>query len=365
MALAMSLRDLRRSVGQLVIAGFEGHDIPIETRDIAREFDLGGVIYFARNVASPEQVAELSRTSRALARDTPLWISVDQEGGRVARLRRPFTEWPPMNTLGRSGDESLAERFARALARELRAVGINLDYAPVLDIHTNPKNPVIGDRAFAEKAGDVARFARVVIRTLQSEGIAACGKHFPGHGDTSADSHHELPLLEHGPDRFEAVELVPFRAAIDEQVACIMTAHVLVPAYDAERPATLSPRIVDGILKKTLGYQGLVISDDLAMKAISSTWTAGESMVAALAAGCDAVLLCDPKPEEQGQALEAVIHAVESHRLSMARVEDALARQQRVKARFLAGRPSPAPSLADVLGSSEHQAIAEEMAAFR
>ena len=361
----MSLRDLRRSVGQLVIAGFDGHDVPTETRALAREFDLGGVIYFARNVASPEQVAELSRVSRALARETPLWISVDQEGGRVARLRRPFTEWPPMNTIGRSGSEALAERFARALARELRAVGINLDYAPVLDIHTNPKNPVIGDRAFAEKAEDVARFASVVIRTLQSEGIAACGKHFPGHGDTSTDSHHELPVLEHAPDRFDAVELVPFRAAVEAEVACIMTAHVLVPSLDAERPATLSSRIVDGILKTKLGYQGIVISDDLDMKAISATWTAGDAMIAAIAAGCDAVLLCEPKPDAQCQALEAVIHAVESHRLSLKRVEDAIARGQRMKARFLAGRQAPSPALSDVLGSSEHQAIAEEMAAFR
>lgn len=361
----MSLRDLRRTVGQLAIVGFDGTDVPAETRALAREFDLGGVIYFARNVESPEQVAGMTRSSRGLAREMPLWISVDQEGGRVARLRRPFTEWPPMNTLGRSGDEQLAARFAKALARELRAVGINLDYAPVLDIHTNPKNPVIGDRAFAERADDVARFARVVIRALQSEGMAACGKHFPGHGDTSTDSHHELPVLEHGPDRFEAVELVPFRAAVEEDVACIMTAHVLVPAYDPDRPATLSKVIVDGILKKRLGYQGIVISDDLAMKAISASYRVGESMVGALEAGCDAVLLCDPKPDEQAEALEAVIHAVESRRLPMSRVEDALARQHRVKARFLSREEARHASLDDVLGCAEHQAVAEEMAAFR
>ena len=361
----MSLRDLRRTVGQLAIVGFDGKNVPPETRALAREFDLGGVIYFARNVESPEQVAEMSRTSRGLARETPLWISVDQEGGRVARLRKPFTEWPPMNTLGRSGDEKLAARFARALAHELRAVGINLDYAPVLDIHTNPKNPVIGDRAFAERAGEVARFARVVIRGLQAEGIAACGKHFPGHGDTSTDSHLELPVLEHAPDRFDAIELVPFRAAVEEDVACIMTAHVLVPAYDPDRPATLSPQIVDGILKKRLGYQGIVISDDLAMKAISASWRVGDSMVAALAAGCDAVLLCDPKPDEQVEALEAVIHAVEDRRLPLSRVEDALARQHRVKARFLANAEQRTPSLSDVLGCAEHQAVAEEMASFR
>lgn len=364
----MSLRDLRRTAGQLAIVGFSGHTLPVETRALAREFDLGGLIYFARNIESPEQVAELSRQGAGLARELPLWISVDQEGGRVARLKRPFTEWPPMITLGRSGNDELAARFAAALARELRAVGVNLDYAPVLDIHTNPDNPVIGDRAFSEKAEDVARISRRVIRALQGEGVAACGKHFPGHGDTSADSHLELPVLEHDARRFEAVELVPFRAAVEEDVACIMTAHVLVPAYDDRRPATLSPRLVDGVLKTQLGYTGIVISDDLAMKAISATWEPGESMVAALAAGCDAVLLCDPKPDEQAAAIEAVIHAVEARTLSRARVDDALARGERVKARFLTRAPqTPARSLPfeQVLGCAEHQAVAEEMAAFR
>src|SRR3954467_11651284 len=240
----MSLRDLRRHVGQLEIVGFAGHDVPAEIRSLAREFDLGGVIFFARNVESPEQVADLSRQSQALASEIPLWVSVDQEGGRVARLKRPFTEWPPMITLGRAGasaSERLAERFARALAAELHAVGISLDYTPVLDVLTNPKNPVIGDRALAERAEDVARIGSVIIRTLQGEGIAACGKHFPGHGDTSTDSHFEMPLIEHPPDRLEHVELVPFKAAIQANVAAIMTAHILIPALDDEHPGTLSP----------------------------------------------------------------------------------------------------------------------------
>jgi len=362
----MSLRDLRRTVGQLAIVGFEGTDVPVETRALARDFDLGGVIYFARNVESPEQVAEMSRSSRGLAKETPLWISVDQEGGRVARLRRPFTEWPPMNTLGRSGDEALAARFARALARELRAVGINLDYAPVLDIHTNPKNPVIGDRAFAEKAGEVARFARTVIRTLQSEGMAACGKHFPGHGDTSTDSHLELPVLEHGPDRFEAVELVPFRAAVDAGVASIMTAHVLAPALDAERPATLSPAIVTDLLKRDLGYDGLVLSDDLEMKAISERHGPGEAAAGAVAAGCDAFLVCGPDPARHLEAIEGIIRALEAETLAVTRVEDALARHRRIKQRFLL-REAPAPDprrLGQVLGNREHLAVAEAMARY-
>ena len=189
----MSLRDVRRHAGQLAIAGFAGHSIPSDLRLLAREFDLGGIILFARNVDAPEQVADLAREAQELADELPLWVSTDQEGGRVARLKTPFTVWPPMMTLGRSGDEGLAERFARALAAELRAVGISLDFTPVLDILTNKANPAIGDRALAERAEDVARLGRAIVEALQAEGIAACGKHFPGHGDTSTDSHHELP----------------------------------------------------------------------------------------------------------------------------------------------------------------------------
>jgi beta-N-acetylhexosaminidase len=362
----VSLRDLRRHVGQLAIVGFDGHTIPGDLRRLAREFDLGGVTFFARNVDAAQQVADLSRESRDLAHELPLWVSVDQEGGRVARLRTPFTRWPPMITLGRSGDERLAERFARALAAELKAVGISLDYAPVLDVLSNPRNPVIGDRALADRADDVARLGTAIIRTLQEEGVAACGKHFPGHGDTATDSHDELPVIEHPPDRFEAVELVPFRAAIDANVAGIMTAHILIPALDEDRPATLSRAVVDGLLKQKLGFGGIVFTDDMSMKAISGRYGLGEATVLAIAAGCDSVLMCAPDQEAQVEALEAVIHAAEGGRLSMTRVDDALARQRRMKERFLASARDrrPAAPLHTIVGRDEHQAIADEMARF-
>ena len=362
----MSMRDIRRHIGQLAIAGFPGRSIPQDLRLLAREFDLGGVVFFGRNVEAPEQVAEMSRDAQALASDLPLWVSVDQEGGRVARLKTPFTVWPPMLTLGRSGDEHLAERFARALAAELRAVGISLDFTPVLDILTNPSNPVIGDRALAERADDVARLGVAIIRTLQSEGIAACGKHFPGHGDTSTDSHHELPVVDHPPDRIERVELVPFKAAVAADVAGIMTAHILIPSLDEERPATLSPRII-AMAKEKLNFQGIVFTDDLEMKAISGTYGLSQAAVSALAAGCDVVMLCGGDQAAQVAALEAVIYAVEDGTLPMKRVEDALARQQRMKERFLAP-PRPMPlsgaALRTLLGRDEHQAIAAEMARF-
>ncbi len=366
--MVMSPLALRRRIGQLLIAGFDGTAIPVELRSIAKEFGLGGVILFARNIVEPEQVAELAFEARHLVPDIPVWVSVDQEGGRVARLKSPFTEWPPMATLGRSGDPALAERFARALASELRAVGVTLDYAPVLDIHTNPKNPVIGDRALAETADGVARLGRAIVHGLQSEGVAACGKHFPGHGDTSTDSHLELPLVEHPPDRLRAVEFVPFRAAIEAQVAAIMTAHVLVPSLDEVRPSTLSPATVRGLLREELGYQGVILSDDLEMKAIASHYAVPAAGVQAVSAGCDGVLICSGSHDTQAATLEALVRAVETEALPMARVDDALARQLRAKERFLGAaavsRPGKARALRTMLGRDAHQAIADEMSRF-
>ena len=364
----MSPSALRRRAGQLLIAGFDGHQIPSELRSIAREFSLGGVIIFGRNIAEPEQVAELCFEASRIAPGIPAWVSVDQEGGRVARLKAPFTVWPPMATLGRSGDEKLAERFARALAVELRAVGVSLDFAPVLDVHSNPKNPVIGDRALSEKAADAGRLGAAIVRAMQAQGVAACGKHFPGHGDTSADSHLELPLVEHPVERMREVEFVPFRAAIDAGVAAIMTAHVFAPALDEKRPATLSKRIITGLLREELKYDGVILSDDLEMKAIANDHAVPEAAVLAIEAGCDGVLICGGDHAAQAAALEAIVHALEAEQLSYKTVESALARQQRAKDRFLAAalpmRPQNARSLRQSIGTDEHQAIAHEMARY-
>ena len=358
----------RRDIGQFLIGSIPGKTVPAEFRSLAREFDLGGIILFSRNIEAPEQVAELAMESEALGRSTPAWVSVDQEGGRVARLKEPFTRWPPMATLGRAGSEALAERFAKALASELITTGITLDYAPVLDIHTNPQNPVIGDRALAERAEDVARLGRVIVRTLQGAGLAACGKHFPGHGDTSTDSHHELPLVEHPPDRLRAVELEPFRAAIAEQVAFIMTAHVLVPSLDETRPATLSPAVVQRLLRDELGFAGVILSDDLEMKAVSAQYPVPEAAVEAIKAGCDGLLICSGDIDLQGRTLEALIRAMESGDIPARRGDDAFLRLKRAKERFL-GRERPSHAarmrqLKGLLGREEHQMVAAEMAAY-
>jgi beta-N-acetylhexosaminidase len=359
---------LRRQVGRLLIAGFDGQALPIELRSLSREFGLGGVILFAKNIAEPDQVAELCYEAARLVPDLPLWVSVDQEGGRVARLKAPFTEWPPMASLGRSGDVGLAERFARALAAELRAVGVSLDYAPVLDVHTNPRNPVIGDRALSDNPEEVARLGGAIIRAMQAEGMAACAKHFPGHGDTSADSHLELPLVEHPIERLREVELVPFKAAVEAQVASIMTAHVLLPALDEERPATFSKRIVSGLLRGELKFEGLILSDDLEMKAVADRYDVPAAAVLAVEAGCDGLLMCSGDHNLQAAALEALIHAAEGQQLRQTRLEDALERHQKAKERFLtapvAARPAQARELRQRIGRDDHRAIADEMSRF-
>jgi beta-N-acetylhexosaminidase len=257
-------------------------------------------------------------------------------------------------------------------------VGVSLDYAPVLDVHTNPSNPVIGDRALADRADVVARLGRAIIEELQTGGVAACGKHFPGHGDTSVDSHLDLPIVEHPPDRLRAVEFVPFKAAIESDVAFIMTAHVLVTALDDEKPATLSRRIVTDILRKELRYEGVIVSDDLEMKAVARDRKPGELAVDAISAGCDGVLVCSGDVDCQVEVLEALIHAIENEMLARGRVDDALERQRRVKERFLRAprgkpilspladswRPPTAARLRAVIGSDPHRAIAQQMAQF-
>jgi len=360
----MSASGFRRQLGQLVMLGFDGFQVPPELRSLAREFDLGGVVLFKRNVESPEQVAELAFESARLCQSAPVWVAVDQEGGRVARLRRPFTEWPPMAALGRAGDEALAARFARSMARELSSVGVTFDFAPVLDVLTNADNPAIGDRAFGADAALVARMGCAVIEAIQGEGLAACGKHFPGHGDASVDSHHDLPVLDLPPDRFEEVDWVPFRAAIEKDVAAVMVAHVLVPAFDDKEPASLSRPIVTGLLRERLHFDNLILTDDLSMKGCSARYALPAATVRAIGAGHDGALLCEPNHDGQAAALEALVHALEDGTLPFAQAEASIARHARLKGLYAAshsraGRPSAA--WRDVIGCEAHLALAEEM----
>ncbi len=359
------MRSITRQAGQRFMVGFDGFEASPEVKKLLREFGVGHVILFARNVAGPEQVAELVRELQSVARDAghdlPLLVAVDQEGGRVARLREPWTAWPPLRALGRIGSEESARRVGAALAAELLACGIRCDFAPVVDVDTNPANPVIGDRSFGDDPELVGKLGAAMIRGLQEGGVAACAKHFPGHGDTAVDSHLELPAVDHSRSRLEDVELRPFRAAIDAGVAMIMTAHVLVREMDDRLPATLSPRLVDGLLRKEMKYRGVVVADDLEMQAVSKSWKPAEAAILAVKAGCDILPVCKA-PEAQVEAIEAVIRAAESEAPSWTAMDAADARIRRLKERFLLPYRDPDPKEARrAAGAPPSRALAEEI----
>ncbi|HEY6461214.1 MAG TPA: beta-N-acetylhexosaminidase, partial [Polyangiaceae bacterium] len=276
-------------VGELVVGGFPGTSLPATYAKALRERRRGGAILFKPNVeGGPRQVAALAGELHAASASLPALVGIDQEGGRVARLRAPLLVVPPMRTVASWGDEALAERIARAVASELAALGVTIDFAPVLDVNTCAHNPVIGDRAFGDDADTCARFGAAWVRGLQSAGVLACGKHFPGHGDTSKDSHFDLPIVDQPRERLERVELAPFRAAVAAGVATLMTAHVVYPALDPTRPATMSPASSTA-LRDSIGFDGVLFSDDLEMQAIAARMTVDEASVQAIAAGCDAL----------------------------------------------------------------------------
>ncbi len=283
--------------GQMLMTGFEGTTLNSETEDLIRNHHVGGLILFSRNYENPEQLHTLIRDLQGVAASTstglPLLMSVDQEGGRVARLTEPFTKYPPLCCVGNSQSEDLAYRFGQALATELVDVGINMDYAPVLDVHTNPDNPIIGDRAISSDPETVARLANSFIKGFRDKGMIPVGKHFPGHGDTHLDSHLDLPTVKRDAATLEAVELVPFRDTIAQGLEVIMTAHVIYTAWDAKNPATFSKTILQDILRQRLGFQGVILSDDLEMKAVENYFPFDAFPRMGIEAGLDMFMICN------------------------------------------------------------------------
>jgi beta-N-acetylhexosaminidase len=360
------MRESVRKVGECTMVGFDGLTLPLDVKRLIREFGVGQAILFRRNVESPEQVAELVRELQSAARDArlelPVLVAVDQEGGRVARLREPWTVWPSARVLGRTEDEDLARQMGETLAAELGACGIRLDFTPVMDVDTNPDNPVIGDRSYGDDPELVGLMGVAVIHGLQDNGVAACAKHFPGHGDTDLDSHFALPAVDHPRSRLEDVELRPFRMAIEAGVASFMTAHVIVRELDDAVPATLSPRIVQGLLRGEMKFEGVVYSDDLEMKAVSERWGYADAAVRAMNAGCDALPVCSSH-EAQVQAMEGLIHAVESGEVPWSRLDDAHLRVRRLKHRFVLPYPAPDPRQARLAaGAPDGWAVAQAIA---
>ncbi|MFN0061054.1 MAG: beta-N-acetylhexosaminidase [Myxococcaceae bacterium] len=342
---------LATECARLVVVGFPSTEVDAELSSLIR-VGVGGAILFRRNIESFEQARDLCAGLKSDAA-RPFVLSVDQEGGRVARLRgEPFTALPSMRALAAKNDVSLAERVGRLLAYELRAVGFDWDFAPVLDVDSNPKNPVIGDRAFADTPERVSEFGIALARGLEAGGVASCGKHFPGHGDASQDSHLVLPRLPHALDRLRRVELPPFAAYAKARLASLMTAHVVFDALDPRFPATMSAPVLR-ILREELGFSGVLVSDDLEMKAVASHFPIEDAIVMGINAGIDVFLICH-HADVQMRAIEALVHAVEDGRVPRARLVEAHARFSALIGKFV----QPADSARAALGSPQHRELA-------
>ncbi|MDH4152866.1 MAG: beta-N-acetylhexosaminidase [Nitrospira sp.] len=344
-------------IGQLFMIGFDGTTVSTDLASFIKEYQPGGIILFARNLESTEQIVDLTNHLQRCSPHSPLLISIDQEGGRVSRLPKEFTIFPPCEVLGQCHSSELAYAAAATTAKEVAAVGINMNMSPVLDVNSNPSNPVIGDRAFGANPDLVSELGLATVGGLQDNRVVACGKHFPGHGDTTSDSHKELPVVTAPRERLERIEFPPFRRAIASGVATMMTAHVQYQALDEQRPATLSPTIISKLLRQELFYDGVVLTDDLEMHAIIDHYGIGDAAVLAIQAGCDMPLICKDR-NRVTTAIQAVTKAVVSSDISSQRLAQSLARIRRLKDRYLLPyRPVTISDARLAVGCRSHRAL--------
>ncbi|HEY7139980.1 MAG TPA: beta-N-acetylhexosaminidase [Methylomirabilota bacterium] len=341
--------------GELLALGFEGTELPDAVADLAADEGLGGIVLFARNCPSLDAVLTLTAAARGLGPD--VLVLVDHEGGRVHRLPPPFTRFPPAATIGRTGKPALAARVATAMGRELRAAGFDSGLTPVLDCRTDPESTVVGDRAYAEDADLVAACGTAFVRAALAAGLVPVAKHFPGHGRTSLDSHLALPEVDVAAGELERTELVPFRQALAAGCPAVMVAHVRYQTLDPEWPASLSASVITGLLRRRLGFCGLVLSDDLEMAAVRAGWGVGSAAARFLAAGGDLALVCR-ESEARDEAVAAVGRALD--RGAVTAKAAAEARGRRAALRRWVEATGPRPGL-DVIGCAEHRELLAEI----
>lgn len=344
----------RELAGALLVAGFSGTSLAPRTAAALERGERAGVILFRRNlpdVAALVRIAEQTRAASLVHRSAVPLVAIDEEGGRVSRLPAPEIKLPPMRRVGTLGSADLARRAGLAVGARLAALGVNLDFAPVLDVDSNPMNPVIGDRSFSSEPEACARLGLAFADGLRAGGVLPCGKHFPGHGDTDKDSHHDLPVLSHDRARLDAVELAPFREAARAGLETIMSAHVVIRALDEDRPATLSRRVMTELLRTEIGFGGVLVSDDLEMRAVADRYPIDERTIGAVTAGCDALLICSD--EDLADAAHAALTAeIESSAAFAARCREAASRMAALRRRAASlheARAARAPSIADVV----------------
>lgn len=362
---------VEQKAGQVMAIGFDGAEVGPELTEMLACYSVGGLVLFARNVESPAQVARLANAAQAVTRQNGLpglILAIDQEGGRVARLTEDtgFTEFPSAMALGASGSTENAFIAARAIARELRAVGLNTDFAPVLDVNNNTANPVIGARSFGFNPQQVAEYGAAFLSGLQTEGILAFGKHFPGHGDTAQDSHFHLPVVTRDRQRLEAIELAPFRTAIRAGIGAIMSAHIQYPALEPDGlPATLSQRVMTGLIRQEMSFQGLLATDSLEMGALASAgYPAPLAAAMAIQAGAD-LLLFNRDHELHRQAHSMVVKWAREGKIAQSRLDEAVRRVLETKQRFGMLNPAPVNTQAapELCGTTENRQLSRELAA--
>jgi beta-N-acetylhexosaminidase len=361
--MAQPLPAARDALGELLIIGFEGPELSEETSAFITQAGIGGVIIHAANYESPAQMAELSNQIQECRKKgtRPLWIAVDHEGGRVQRLKKSFTKIPEAAAISAMNSPKLAFEIAEVMARELHAVGVNLNLAPVADIATNLRNPVIGARAFGQEEDTVSKMISGMVRGHLIHGVQPCVKHFPGHGDTSTDSHFALPKTDTTLELLRERELKPFSKAFKSRCAIVMTAHVVYTKIDPKFPATLSSKILRDLLRDELGFKGLVISDEMEMKAIAEHFPAEEAPRLALQAGCD--LLIYKTETAARHAYTSLAKALDEGTLAPERVLEAAARSRSLKKEALAQyHPANVAQVGKVVGTPAHAAIMQRVA---
>ncbi len=323
---------LDEKIGQMVIVGLDGYTVDEQARQMIEEYDVGGFILFKSNIQNSNQMLELlnSLKSENRANKVPLFLSVDEEGGRVSRLPDEFIKIPSNKTIGKLNNSSVSHQVGSIIGEELKSFGMNMDFAPVLDINSNPKNPVIGDRSFGTVPDLVSKLGVQTMKGLQSQNIIPVVKHFPGHGDTSTDSHVGLPKVNNDLKRLRSFELRPFQNAIENGAEAVMVAHILLPKIDPKNPASFSKTIISDILRTEMNYDGVVITDDFTMGAIVKNYNIGQAAVKSILAGSDIVLVCHDF-EKQKTVISALKNAAESGRLPMDRIDQSVTRILKLK----------------------------------
>lgn len=317
---ALSAMTTEEKVGQLLIAGFYETEAGEEARSYIQDYHVGGLILYGRNVESAQQLTDLTNGLKALVGDgVPLFLSTDQEGGMVERMP------PEIQKLPNAYDVSDPAAFGSALGTECAAFGLNTDFAPSLDIWSNPNNTVIGRRAFGSDAETVTQRGLACLTAMEESGTIPVVKHFPGHGDTDTDSHVGLPVVDKTREELLEMELLPFQAAIDAGAPAVMVGHILMTQIDPDKPATLSSEVVTGLLREELGFDGVVFTDDLTMGAVTQNYGLGEAAVLAVEAGCDVLLVCH-EAGSVDQVYTALLDAVDAGRITEDRLDQSVRR---------------------------------------